>query len=87
MHAIIAAFSCGVPVLALAWDPKLTSFVQSVGQGDWLCRVTDRDGAAAAALLQEAIASGIAPDARQQVIAEARHGVGALFQAIEEALG
>lgn len=86
MHAIIAAFSCGVPFLALSWDPKLASFVESVGQGAWLARVSDVDGSAAAAQLVSAIERGIAPDQRQSVIAEARQGVRQLFQAIEAGL-
>ena len=86
MHAIIAAFSCGVPFLALAWDPKLSSFVDSVGQHGWLCRVTSQSPADAAELLIRAMDEGIPPEARQRVVAEARQGVGQLFAAIGEAL-
>lgn len=86
MHAIIAAFSCGVPFLALSWDPKLDSFVQSVGADSWLCKVTRSDGSKAAQQLASAMASGVDPAARAQVVAEARQGVHELFQAIGDAL-
>jgi len=86
MHAIIAGFSCGVPFLALAWDPKLGSFVESVGQGEWLCRVTEQTGANAADLLEGAMEKGIEPANRQRVVAEARQGVGQLFVAMGQAL-
>jgi polysaccharide pyruvyl transferase WcaK-like protein len=84
MHAIIAAFSCGVPFLALAWDPKLSSFVESVGQGERLCRVTSHHGADAAEMLAWAMDEGIPPEDRQRVIAEARQGVDRLFGAIRK---
>ena len=36
MHAIIAAVSCGVGVVALRWDPKLDAFMASVGLSEFL---------------------------------------------------
>jgi len=86
MHAIIAAFSCGVPFVALSWDPKLDSFVESVGLGDWLCKVTQSGGESAAGQLQAAMARGIDEHSRQQVTAQARQNVATLFAEIEMAL-
>lgn len=86
MHAIIAAYACGVPFLALAWDAKLGSFVESVGQAHWLASVGKSGGAASASLLEAAMAQGIAPAAREQVVAQARQGVADLARAIAAAL-
>ncbi len=41
MHAIIAAYSCGVEVVALKWDVKLDSFMESVGKGEQIFSVID----------------------------------------------
>ena len=86
MHAIIAGFSCGVPFLALSWDPKLDSFVNSVGRGDWLTSVREGGGAAGAAQLSGAIATGLAEAGRQAIIAEAGDGVAQLYRAITAAI-
>lgn len=41
MHAIIAAYSCGVETVALKWDVKLDSFMESVGKGAQIFSVID----------------------------------------------
>lgn len=87
MHAIIAAYSCGVPFVALSWDPKLDSFVQSVGQEKSLVRVTQHTGNDAAHNVLQAIAADPDEERRAQVIAEARQDVGKLYAAIKRALG
>ncbi|MEO0931903.1 MAG: polysaccharide pyruvyl transferase family protein, partial [Pseudomonadota bacterium] len=54
MHAVIAAYSYGVPALALSWDDKLTSFMQSVKRDDWLRDIAATPPALAAELLLQA---------------------------------
>jgi polysaccharide pyruvyl transferase WcaK-like protein len=86
MHAIIAAYSCGVPFLALSWDPKLDSFLQSVNLSDRLCTPVTTIGPDAARQLGWAIEQGICPKERAKVIAEARLGVTDLYGEIVGAL-
>lgn len=86
MHAIIAAYSCGVPFLALAWDAKLASFVQSVNREDWLCTPVATAAPDAAQMLINAAHRGIPSEERANVISEARHGVEHLFSEILHAV-
>lgn len=41
MHAIIAAYSCGVEPIALKWDVKLDSFMESIGKSEQIFSVID----------------------------------------------
>lgn len=86
MHAIIAAFSFGVPLVGLSWDAKLASFLGSVGLSSSLMRVGDSDPAAAADFLDAQISAGIDDTARTAILAEASSDVGRLFAAIEQHL-
>lgn len=86
MHAIIAAYSCAVPFLALAWDPKLDAFVHSVERGDWLCRPVKTSAADAARQLLRAAGRGISPSERAIVVGQARSGVAALHAEMLAAL-
>ncbi|AIT80766.1 polysaccharide pyruvyl transferase [Novosphingobium pentaromativorans US6-1] len=87
MHAIIAAFSCGVPFLALSWDPKLESFVHSVNRADWLCAPVLTSSTEAGDQLARAIAQGIAPGERAKVADQTRQGVALLMDEISRAIG
>ena len=82
MHAIIAAYSCGVPFLALSWDPKLDAFVKSVNKPDWLCAVATSSPTQSAAMLAAAMAGGIAPSERLAVVEQAMDGVAKLYEAM-----
>lgn len=86
MHAIIAAYSCGVPFLALAWDPKLEAFVRSVKLSRWLCAPRETSASEAVRKLGRAIEEGIHSSQRASVVAEARRGVEDLYDEITNVL-
>lgn len=79
MHAIIAAYSLGVPAIALKWDRKLTSFMNSVEQSHRevdVAQVSPEDCAELAALARD---EGLPEAKRQSVLAEAQDDVGRLY--------
>lgn len=82
MHAIIAAYSCGIPFLALSWDPKLESFVRSVNLSDRLCAPVIKSPSAAVRKLIDAIERGVISSERATVIAETRRGIEDLYSEI-----
>ncbi|MCJ2180011.1 polysaccharide pyruvyl transferase family protein [Novosphingobium album (ex Hu et al. 2023)] len=86
MHAVIAAYACSVPFLALVWDPKLDAFVRSVGREDWLCRPVRTPGEAAAELLLDAMHCPVPDHERDLAVAEAHKGVATLQAALSRAL-
>lgn len=86
MHAVIAAYSCGVPFLALAWDPKLDAFLHSVGREHWLCHPVRTPAETAAGHLLAAMYSGIPEAERELVVRQARRGVAMLQEEIARAL-
>lgn len=85
MHAVIAAYSFGVPAVALAWDRKLQSFMSSVNREAFLCDVQDTKPAAAVALVSQALATPIPDDEHDRVLADAWQGVGQLLNLLENA--
>ena len=87
MHAVIAAYGCGVPFLALAWDPKLEAFLASVDRMERLCRPTLTPGAPAAERLLAAMRERIPAPERERVVAQARRGVAMLQEEIARATG
>ncbi|MEJ2410721.1 MAG: polysaccharide pyruvyl transferase family protein [Novosphingobium sp.] len=86
MHAVIAAYSCGVPFQALAWDPKLDAFLHSVGREGWLCRPAEMRGAAAAKRLLDAMHCPVPDEEREGVVEQARGGIAVLQAEIAQAL-
>ena len=82
MHAIIAAYSCAVPFLALAWDRKLTSFVESVDCSDWYGDIKQIPPETGAERIIAAIAQGIPDNRRDAVVNEAREDVRRLYRSI-----
>ncbi|MEL6569456.1 MAG: polysaccharide pyruvyl transferase family protein [Pseudomonadota bacterium] len=85
MHALISAYSHGVPSLALRWDDKIDAFLASIGRSDWLDDPTDLLAEAAADRVLEAAEQGVDTAVHAQVTQEARQDVGRLFQALSSA--
>ncbi|MED5547479.1 MAG: polysaccharide pyruvyl transferase family protein [Pseudomonadota bacterium] len=86
MHAIIAAYSCAVPFLALAWDAKLDAFLASVECSDHLADIAHTSPGTAAERVAHHLAQGIAPATRRATLEEAEAGIATLAAAIREAL-
>ena len=84
MHALIAAYSYAVPMIALAWDRKVLSFMQSVDRGDWLISPDRMSAQACGGRVAAAVKEGIAPQTHRRVLMEARDDVGALFAAFAQ---
>lgn len=80
MHAIIAAYSYGIPAIALKWDRKLGSFMESVGRGDFLLDVAIASPEDCVALALGAIADGMPSAAHAAVLAEAKADIAKLWQ-------
>ena len=51
LHALILAAACGVPSVALSYDPKVKAFMQGSGQGDAVYDLAQSDPDALAAIL------------------------------------
>lgn len=79
MHAVIAAYSYGVPTLALSWDEKLKSFMTSVNQADKLVDIADINAGAASARLADMLDIKTDQGGRHDVIADALNDVAKLY--------
>ncbi|SDG96420.1 polysaccharide pyruvyl transferase family protein [Alloyangia pacifica] len=84
MHAVIAAYSHGVPALALSWDDKLDAFMASIGREDWMADPADLPAEAAAERVLQAAEAGLDEARRTQVLAEALADVGRLYAALSD---
>jgi polysaccharide pyruvyl transferase WcaK-like protein len=85
MHAVIAAYSFGVPAVGLAWDRKLRSFMTSVNRDEFLCDVADTQATAAVELACRAHSTPISGIEHKQVLADAWQGVAQLLEVLEAA--
>ena len=79
MHAVIGAYSYGVPTVALKWDRKLDSFMNSVGRGAFLLDVAKADAQACVELAKRAFAEGLEPQQHKRVLDEAQADVAKLW--------
>jgi polysaccharide pyruvyl transferase WcaK-like protein len=82
MHAVVAAYSYGVPTVALAWDRKLKSFMSSVGRVHYLCGALQTPARVCAELVMRARREGTDETERRRVLNEARQGVAQLYNAL-----
>lgn len=84
MHAVIAAYSYGVPAIALAWDRKLRAFMASVGRETDLVDVAATDAATCVARAGRAVENPVPEHERRAVIAEARADVAMLWDLFKQ---
>lgn len=82
MHAVIIAYSYGIPAIALAWDRKLHAFMASVDREEWFFDVTALSPQDCVTLAQQAVSEGVSEDTRQAVLADARADVAKLMTAL-----
>ena len=85
MHAIIAAYSYGIPAIAMAWDRKLQSFMSSVERVEWLVnpdKTTPEECAKSARL---AVTQGLPMDTHARVLSEARADIARLWSVLSNA--
>ena len=80
MHAVIAAYSYAIPMIALAWDRKLASFMDSVDLSDNLLDVASTSAADCVARTVAAHKAGLPLDKHSAVLAEAAQDVRRLWQ-------
>lgn len=88
MHALIAGFSYGVPIFALAWDPKVDAFMDSIGLGEHIVPATDDNLERVANAVQD-LAGARLPmhwDRRAEVLDQAFGDVGKLAGSLREAI-
>ncbi|MBB4004796.1 polysaccharide pyruvyl transferase family protein [Aurantimonas endophytica] len=85
MHALIAAYSFGVPSFALRWDPKVDAFMASVGASEQMAvaEAGTEDQVIEFARRQNMPETAEAADARERVIAEAFQPVSLLLEALK----
>ncbi|MDA5558141.1 polysaccharide pyruvyl transferase family protein [Shimia sp. MMG029] len=82
MHAIIAAYSYAIPAIALAWDQKVLSFMQSVERDDWLVNPEQLSPEECATLAECALRDGVDRKTHERVLGEARADVETLFSVL-----
>ena len=85
MHAIIAAYSYGIPAIALAWDRKLQSFMTSVERQEWMVDPDMTDPQACAQRVRVAVREGLPRDTHARVLSEARADIGKLWSVLSGA--
>src|SRR5690606_168360 len=83
MHALIAGCSFGVPIVALRWDRKVDSFMDSIGAADRILPAVPGTAEMTASMVEESLAAP-PPNgtATEQIIKEAFEGVGRLAAAL-----
>lgn len=78
MHALIAAFSYGTPIVALKWDPKVDAFIHSVSLADCVVDSNFSNPEATSKIVKAAWKQGIDQSKLDLVISEAKNGINQL---------
>lgn len=86
LHAIIAGYAYGVPVVGLRWDPKLDSFLAAVSLEGHLGDLAAMPTATLAAIADAAIAAPVPESARAATVLRARAGVEQLVGVLHAAV-
>jgi polysaccharide pyruvyl transferase WcaK-like protein len=82
LHAIIAAYSYGIPALALDWDAKMRSICTQMGYADRLLDASKVSAAEIADRVQGVLDQGIDAANRAKLVAAAEHSVSDLAMAL-----
>ncbi len=80
MHAVIGAYSYGVPAIGLAWDKKLSQFMASVGREAHMVDVATTSPEDCVDHAIQLADQGLPADECARVIAEAGDGVRRLYE-------
>lgn len=86
MHAVIAAYSCRVPFVALRWDPKLDSFLESVNLEKLLVDPLACSPRSTCGVLETAMSTGIDAEVHAATLAQAIDSVGILKAEMDRAV-
>lgn len=86
LHAIIAGYAYGVPVVGLRWDPKLDSFLAAVSLEHQIADLATTPSMALAALADAARAAPVPEEARAATVLRARAGVEQLVRVLHGAV-
>jgi polysaccharide pyruvyl transferase WcaK-like protein len=68
LHSLITAATMGVPSIAINYHPKVRSFMESIGGGEWVFEIGDPDGSSQLLNAAREVLSGRYP--REEVLAE-----------------
>jgi polysaccharide pyruvyl transferase WcaK-like protein len=85
MHAIIAAYSYGIPAIGFAWDVKLQSLFELIGHADRLIDPASTPADFTAALAERALADGIDRPTHARLIRQSRDSIARLATRLKEA--
>lgn len=83
MHALIAAYSYGKPIIALRWDPKVDAFLQSVGLADCIVDANTCSPKEAVMAMISALESGIDQKTLEGTMSKAKSGIHQLAQSLK----
>ena len=75
MHAAIAAYSVGIPIVALEWDEKVTEFMRSIDERNHVVNIAMTSPEQASSMVIDSMHRGIRSEKRDQVIEDAWLGV------------
>jgi polysaccharide pyruvyl transferase WcaK-like protein len=86
LHANIAAYSYGVPQIGFSWDVKLKSFLAQVGRAHCISTVGADSVETVIDLARRQLEEGVDTNRHAAVLAQARHDVGKLSDALMSAV-
>jgi polysaccharide pyruvyl transferase WcaK-like protein len=87
MHACIAAYSCGVPAIGLAWDRKLDSFFALSHRDAFMIDTAACGPAELISLVERAAREGVEPTRHAELLDAASASVAALAITLRHAAG
>ena len=83
MHACIAAYSYGIPVIGLTWDPKLSAFFDLAGMSDCLFSTESSNPKDVATKVESLLLTGLDHDAHRTLLDHAANDVSLLAERLK----